>query len=825
MLLADQGADVICVEHPHCSQSRSAQYAVFNRNKRRVKLDLKDSSELAKAKQLVASADVVIENFRPGVMQRLGLDATTLTAMNPRLVYLSLPGFSSTDTAKASIRAFEGVIGAATGLYTDLQELKRLLGGRPVYTPVPVASTYGAIHGATAITLALYQRETTGRGEQVEVPLAAAALSALAVINMKIEGKPARYDAPALTEEEKRDVTQWRADVQKQGDSALTAVADKLIDQNQPTTANYQAADGKWIYFVGSGHGPNTRKILQTLGIYDELISAGMVDLPVYENLHLSNNIADGPGWSRHWNRCVRLLIQEKVQQQTAEVWEQVLIANGIPATAHRSGREWLNAPQTLAAGLIVDVEDLHHGTIRQIGVQTTLSSSPQSLYQPEGCQDTKIEELLIKRFNLSTQQAPSCGDNPAILKSLRVLDLSNVLAGPVVGRTLAEYGADVIKIDPPDPNFGPRISCLFPVEASPGKRSLLLDIKSQRGQKILFELLKTTDVVIHNFRPGTPQRMGIDYDTLKRIKPDLIYLNVSAFDGPQPGPWSARAGFDPVLQAATGIQLRYGGEGHPPRYHGWASCVDYITGFSGVFGVALSLLRSKCEPMCSRGDLVRTSLAQGAQLVQISLLIGTQHKQPGQEAQGQDSLGEHALYQLYRACDGWLFIAAQPTEKVLLTKVKEFEDLTGDVLNNDEKVRLYLQRKLSLKSVDHWVAVFNTSGLGAHRVDSLEDVGSRYLHEGSSEELQSVWSDGRTLSWVRFTDHPVGGAVELSAPAYVRMKNSKIRLLQPTPKQGTHTREILVELGYSEEAISQLLGDAVIRDQLHDNYLPWSAR
>ena len=820
MLLADQGADVIHVEHPDCPQSRTTQQAVFNRNKRRVKLNLKDASDLDKAKQLAASADVVIENFRPGVMQRLGLDSKTLTAINSGLVYLSLPGFSSTDTTNASIRAFEGVIGAATGLYTDLQELRRLLGAQPVYTPVPVASTYGAIHGATAITMALYQRETTGRGETIEVPLAAAALSALAVINMKIEDKPARYDAPALTEEEKQHVTQWRSQMHMHGDSALTEVAKTIIDQNQPTTANYLAADGKWIYFVGSGHAPNTRKILHTLGIYDKLINAGMVDLPVYENLHLSNNIADGPGWSRKWNRCVRVLIKQKVLQQTAEAWEQLFIANGIPATAHRSSSEWLNAPEARAAALIVDVDDPHHGTIRQIGVQTTLSSSPENLYQPESCQHANIEELLKETIGFRKQTGSGSNDS-AILNGIRVLDLSNVLAGPVVGRTLAEYGAEVIKIDPPQPNFGPRISCMFPIEASPGKRSLLLDIKSQRGQQILFDLLKTIDVVIHNFRPGAPEKMGIDYDTLKRIKPDLIYLNVSAFNGPQQGPWSDRAGFDPVLQAATGIQQRYGGKEQPPRYHGWASCIDYITGFSGAFGVALSLLRSRREPMRSRGDLVRTSLAQGAQLVQASLLIGTKQEQPGEEAHGQESLGEHALYRLYQTSDGWIFIAAVPAERTLLTNIKAFEDLTTDVLNSDKKTQHYLQQKLSFYPVDHWLEVFTASGFGVHRVDSLQDVSNRYLQEGQSEELQLVWNDGRTLSWLRITDHPAGSAVELSAPAHVRLQNAKIRLLQPTPKQGTHTREILIELGYSEETINQLLSESVIKEQLHDNYLP----
>ncbi len=822
MLLADQGADVISISRPGCDQSRTPEYAVLNRNKRCIELNLKDHADLQQARRLVGSADVVIENFRPGVMQRYGLDATTLAAVHPGIVYLSLPGFASTDTANASIRAFEGIIGAATGLFTDLQELRRLLGGRPVYTPIPVASTYAAIHGATAVTLAIYHRENTGRGELIEVPLAAAALSALAVINMKIEGKPARYDAPALTEREQHCVAQWRCDVREHGDVALAAIASGIVDQHQPATANYQAADGNWIYFVGSGHSTNSRKILQTLGIYDELISAGMVDLPVYENLNLTNNIADGPGWSRHWNKRVRLRIQQKVAEQSATEWERRLVANGIPATAHRTSGAWLNAPEALAAKLIVDVEDQVHGTVRQIGLQVTLSGSPQRLHQPSGCRSVGVEALDIEEASAEKQRHSGIETvSSSILQGLRVLDLSNVLAGPVAGRTLAEYGADVIKIDSPDTNFGPRISCMFPIEASPGKRSVLVDITSRRGREIFFDLLKTADVVVHNFRPGVAGKMGIDYDTLKRIKPELIYLNISAFDGPQPGPWGNRSGFDPVLQAATGIQLRYGGEGEPPRYHGWASCIDYITGFSGTFGVALSLLRSRSDKAGSNGDLVRTSLAQGAQLVQATLLWGTDKQQPGGEAHGQDALGDHALYRMYQCADGWVFIAALAAERALLAGIDVFRGLSPEGLDSDQRLQKAMEQTLAAKPVGHWIEIFTLAGMAAHRVESLDDVCARNTHEGATPYLQSTWRDERTLSWVRFTDHPAGGAVELSAPAYVRLRNSKIRLLSPTPKQGSHTRDVLVELGYSAKDIESLLTEGAIREQLNERYLP----
>ena len=107
-------------------------------------------------------------------------------------------------------------------------------------------------------------------------------------------------------------------------------------------------------------------------------------------------------------------------------------------------------------------------------------------------------------------------------------------------------------------------------------------------------KLVETADVIVHNFRPGVAQSLGIDYDAVKRCKPDIVYLNLTAFNGPRPGPWMNRPGFDPLLQGSTGIQMRYGGEGNRPVLHGWASCIDYITGYSATYGAVLALLKRR---------------------------------------------------------------------------------------------------------------------------------------------------------------------------------------------------------------------------------------
>ena len=143
MLLADQGADVVKVQQPGSQENSEVSDAVYNRGKSCITLDLKNADDLARAKELITSADVVIENFRLGVMDKLGLGSTEIAAENPKLIYLSMPGFASGDQENANVRAFEGLLGGATGLFTDINQLRSILSVDPLYTPIPLASVYG----------------------------------------------------------------------------------------------------------------------------------------------------------------------------------------------------------------------------------------------------------------------------------------------------------------------------------------------------------------------------------------------------------------------------------------------------------------------------------------------------------------------------------------------------------------------------------------------------------------------------------------------------------------------------------------------------------
>ena len=198
---------------------------------------------------------------------------------------------------------------------------------------------------------------------------------------------------------------------------------------------------------------------------------------------------------------------------------------------------------------------------------------------------------------------------------------------------------------------------------------------------------------------------------------------------------------------------LRYGGKGQKPVLHGWASCVDYLTGYSASFGAALALFKRKRS---GKGDLAMTSLAQGAQLVQAPLMYATKTSRSGDEPQGQEARGEHALYGIYRASDGWLFLAGRKSDQSKLKMIPELSEFPVSDVSDEGQAQL-LEEAIQKQPVDSWLKIFNDADLGCHRVDCLEDIRHAYLHQVNTDASVDEWDDGRSISVIRMMDHPIG--------------------------------------------------------------------
>ena len=226
------------------------------------------------------------------------------------------------------------------------------------------------------------------------------------------------------------------------------------------------------------------------------------------------------------------------------------------------------------------------------------------------------------RRIEAAGKTAPSapqghCAPARKPLTGYVVLDLANVIAGPACGRLLGELGATVLKMDTTRPDHQPLVTVVWGAEANQGKKSILADLRTIEGRQILAMLVGKADIVVMNATDSGVRRLGLTAEQLHEINPRAIGVQISAFKGAHPSSHFDRPGYDPLLQAATGIMTRFGSH-DMPLLHGIASCVDYLTGYLGAFA-AVTALQARERRGDNRGDWVDTSLASAAALTQLS--------------------------------------------------------------------------------------------------------------------------------------------------------------------------------------------------------------
>ena len=734
MLLADQGADVIKVDPPGGPRWKTPANATWNRGKRSIVLDLKQVDDLATAKGLVQGADVVVENFRPGVMNRLGLGATDVTQANPGLVYLSLPGFAS-DDPRASVPAWEGILGAATATYRPQSSGNGT--DQPVYTTIPISSNYGAFQGVIAVIMALISRGRDGVGQRIAVPLFDATFASIGRAGLRY------HDA--------KDIG---------------------VDPRVIWSGHLQCKDGRWVRFGGSGN-QNLHQFVAAAGI-TSWHAEGLTDL---------KRLGQEPNLLAELNRRIKELFQTR----TAQEWEDLGAEAGTECTMCRTSEEWFSHPHALESKMVVELQDPTYGKILQPGINARMSLTPGEVRQPAPTPDQHREEILSEVASQRAASSPQLkeetveGTMRSALDGVKVLDLCIILAGPTCGRTLAEYGADVIKID--NPTRGSTVSSHN--EVNRAKRSILLDLKTEEGRDVFWRLVEDADVVAQNYRAGKLEKLGLGYEEVRKRKPDIIYVSLNAFG--HLGPWAGRPGHEGFAQAATGMDRRFGGDGPPISQPNAIN--DYGTGFMGAYGVALALLHRQ---RTGQGQHVDSALAYTAMIHQ-SPYMQLYDGKTWDETRGQDALGSRPLHRAYPAKDGWLFVGARQSDLPRLASVIGLANI--DSLRNEALVRS-LEQHFQSDSVQVWVQRLNDAGIGAHRV--LPDV---------SELLDDPGAIERGLILTR--EHDEIGMVTGFGPS-PRLSRTPVRPGRAAPKPGAQGREILQEVGLGQE-FDRLLEQGVI--------------
>jgi len=397
-------------------------------------------------------------------------------------------------------------------------------------------------------------------------------------------------------------------------------------------------------------------------------------------------------------------------------------------------------------------------------------------------------------------------------LSHLKILDLSRVLAGPWCTQNLADLGADVIKVERPESgddtrHWGPPFlkdkqgqetsEAAYYLAINRNKRSITLDIAHPEGQAIIRELVKTCDVVIENYKVGQLKKYGLDYDSLKAIKPDLIYCSITGFG--QTGPYAHRAGYDFIVQGMGGFMSVTGERedlpGGGPQKAGVA-IADIFTGMYATSAILAALIHrdQTGEGQAIDLALLDVQVATMANVASNYLISGVPPKSWG------NASPNIVPYQTFKASDGWIIVATgndsqfrhfvEAGGQAMLADDPRFASNPERVTHRELLVPL-LQSMVAQKTKQEWISLLEAAGVPCGPINNFQEV----------FENEQVQARGLKMTLA----HPLAGQVPL-VRSPMRLSKTPVVEKSAPPLLGEHTREILQkDLGMDDAKIAHL--------------------
>ncbi len=750
MLLADLGADVVKVATPtsgHAVQHPAS--VMWDRNKCHVVLDPAVAEQLELLTTLVDRADVVLVGTTGGAVD---FDVLLQRGLRPGRPgrWIVLPPYLLGETPWAGGRESGGLLFAwlghawSQGSYSDL----------PVDCLYPLALHMQGVWAATLAVALLIG----GQGGRPTADLAVSGGAHGAVL-LSPGGFAAGRDDPHI---------------HRPGGPGGAL----------PNYRCYRCADGQWLFFGAF----TTAFIIRG---FTALGLAGLLDDQRIGGDAARVRLPDNQAW----------LIQALEQQfarRTRTEWLAALGASDVPVAAVLASHDWLDHEQVRAMGLRAELTDDQGRTVVMPGILIGLSETPASL-SPDALKRQTSPRSVLCRWNERPGRAAPASDRAPEppLRGKRVLDLGTIIAGPFISTLLGELGADVVKVERPP--FGDEFRVAHGGRGGVGfaaynrdQRSVVLDLARPAGADAFTALVRSADVVVENYRPGVIQRLGIDHAALSKINALVTTVSVSAFGGV--GPLGDRPGFDPVVQAMSGIMRSQGGpsEDDSPVFL-TVPVNDVLAGALGALGACASLY---ARGRLHRGQHVSVTLSASACLAQAELLVRYEGCPPPLTG-GRDFSGRGPLDRLYEAVDGWLRMDARWPED------RGAARLAGLVTDRDatspEEATSAIARTVRQLPLSEVLRRCSEAGLPAVRArqprELVDDAG--LIEHG----LLAVRDrDERGVSRV-----VAGRWLDIAGIAQAPPRDG--------PLAGEHSGEVLGEVGFSAEAVADLARAGVVLD------------
>jgi crotonobetainyl-CoA:carnitine CoA-transferase CaiB-like acyl-CoA transferase len=786
MILGDFGADVIKVEAPGGDPARALPNApMWLRGKRSVVLDLTQPADQARLHDLVRGADVVVASFEPGEAEPRAADYATLREITPSLIYCSHTGWGE-HGPYAGYPVNDHLIAAKTGRMRTFAGVAPRPG--PGFPYVQVGVHGSAQAAAQGVLAALMAREVTGEGQLVETSLLRGHLP---------------YDMGALIREQlsARDPEGFGPD--------------PLADATRMPTLNYHpvmAKDG-WI---------------QLGNLLEHLFYSYVTAAELWELITDPRFQGQPASWSESLREYARDQMLLKMQERTVEEWMQAFRENGnVAAEPYLTTQQGIRHPDLLLNGDVVETVHPRLGKMFQLGPVARLTETPGHVANSEPLVGEHTEQLLAEaprpapRLRVPRVPAPR---HP--LEGVTVLELATIIATPMAATFLGDMGARVIKVEPTggDPyrvmGAGPGAG-IGASKTNVAKESILLDLKEPEAQAVVQALLAKSDVVMHNYRPGVPERLGIGFADALRLNPRIVYVSSNGY-GPD-GPGATRPCAHPIPGAALGGAYMQAGLGHP---------LATAEGLAQIREEARRLMRAnEVNPDPNASMTAATAAMLGlyaarrlgvGQQVFVDMMGASAYAnsddalwyegKPERPTLDGELYGLNALHRLYEARGvTWLFLAAasDPEWRALCRGLGR-DALASDPRfassdarrANDAALIEELAAVFASDTADAWEARLIPAGVGCVRADK-EGVGSFFLndpHAIANELAPEV-------------DHAVWGRYRRHGPivTFDRMPGA----YRGGSIGGDSTDSLLAELGYDAASIADLRARGLVAGPL----------